>query len=154
MKGTANMDMIIKPFVGVDKFKLLSSEREVLKLLNERNLSFSKEIWDNEECTVKVPWTVFRADNSMSFFFAKDKLFKIYMEEGFNGSLQNGIAIGTSIDEAKRIDNTLKYDEWNEDWSSDCGYWLEDSLDTNKVVSLTIFIRELLDDDLFEKYEW
>lgn len=148
------MSYFINPFIGVGQFTLLSSEREVKDILNQIDISFSEELWDNSECTVKVPWKIIRADNSMSFFFAKDKLFKIYMEEGFNGSLQNGIAIGTSMDEAKRIDSSLKFDEWNEDWSSEHGYWLEDSLDTNQVISITIFIQELLDDDLFEKYEW
>lgn len=41
-----------------------------------------------------------------------------------------------------------------EDWSSENGYWLEDSLDTKQVISITIFIQALLDDDLFEKYAW
>ena len=90
----------------------------------------------------------------MSFFFANDKLFKIYLCEGFAGSLSNGISIGTSIEDAKQIDPSLKFDDWNEDWSSDAGYWLEDSPDSDKVISITIFIKELPDDDLFEKYEW
>lgn len=148
------MSCFINPFIGVGKFTLLSSEREVKDILNQVGFSFSEELWDNSECTVKVPWKIIRADNSMSFFFANDKLFKIYMEEGFIGSLQNGISIGTYMDVAKKLDSTLKYDEWNEDWSSESGYWLEDSLDTNQVISITIFIQELLDDDLFEKYEW
>lgn len=148
------MSYFINPFNGVGQFTLLSSEEEVKEILNKTGISFVEELWDNSECTVQVPWKIIRASNSMSFFFAKDKLFKIYMEEGFIGSLQNGISIGTYMDEARRLDSTLKYDEWNEDWSSENGYWLEDSLDTKQVISITIFIQELLDDDLFERYEW
>lgn len=148
------MQKIIQPFIRIGDFTLLSSEKTVTEILNKNNISYVKEIWDNNDCTVKVPWLIIRTENSMSFFFANDKLFKIYVSEGFSGSLPNGIAIGTNIEEAKKIDPSLKYDDWNDDWTSDSGYWLENSLDSNKVVSITIFIKEILDDDLFEKYEW
>lgn len=148
------MSKIIRPFIGVDNYKLLSTEKEIVNILKIEKISFEKEIWSNEECTIKEPWTVLRADNSMSFFFAKDKLFKIFMQIGFDGSLPNGISIGTDIEEAQKTDETLRFDDWNEDWSSDEGYWLEDDIDTKKIISITIFIKELLDDDLFDKYEW
>ena len=148
------MSKIIKPFIGVDNYKLLSSEQDIVELLKRENVSFEKEIWSNEECTVKVPWTILRANNSMSFFFAKDKLFKIFMQNGFDGSLSNGITIGTNIEDAQQTDKSLHFDDWNEDWSSNEGYWLEDDIDTKNIISITIFIKELLDDDLFEKYEW
>lgn len=148
------MSKIIRPFIGVDNYKLLSTEKEIVNMLKTEKVSFEKEIWSNEECTVKEPWTVLRADNSMSFFFAKDKLFKIFMQTGFDGALPNGISIGTDIEDAQKTDKTLRFDDWNEDWASDEGYWLEDDIDTKNIISITIFIKELLDDDLFDKYEW
>lgn len=148
------MSKIIRPFIGVDNYKLLSNEKEIVNILKTEKVSFEKEIWSNDECTVKEPWTVLRADNSMSFFFAKDKLFKIFMQTGFDGALPNGISIGTYIEDAQKTDETLCFDDWNEDWSSDEGYWLEDDIDTKNIISITIFIKELLDDDLFDKYEW
>lgn len=148
------MSRIINPFVGINNFTFLSSAKTVERILKTENVLFTKETWSNDECTVKVPWNIIRTENSMSFFFAKDKLFKIYVSEGFDGSLSNGIAIGMNIEDAQKIDSSLKYDEWNEDWSSDAGYWLEDSVDHHKIISITIFIKEFLDDDLFEKYEW
>lgn len=148
------MSKIIKPFIGVDNYKLLSSEKEITDILKNENISFEKEIWANEECTIQEPWTILRAENSMSFFFAKNKLFKIFMQSGFEGSLLNGISIGTSIENAQQTDKTLRFDDWNEDWFSDEGYWLEDDIDTKKIISITIFIKELLNDDLFDKYEW
>lgn len=148
------MNKIIQPFIGFDNFTLLSSEKTVTEILIKNNISFAKEIWNNDECTVKVPWNIIRTKDSVSFFFANDKLFKIYFSEGFAGSLLNGISVGTNIEDAKKIDPSLKYDDWNEDWSSDDGYWLEESLDNSSIISITIFIKELLDEDLFEKYEW
>lgn len=58
------------------------------------------------------------------------------------------------MDEALKLDSTLKYDDWNEDFHSDKGYWIEDNLENNTVLSITIFIKEVLDEDLFYKYEW
>ncbi len=148
------MSRIIKPFVGVDNYKLLSNEQEIIDNLKAENISFEIEIWSNDECTVQEPWTIIKADNSMSFFFAKNKLFKIFMQNDFDGFLSNGISIGTKIEDALQIDKTLHFDNWNEDWCSDNGYWLEDDINTKSVISITIFIRELLDDDLFDKYQW
>lgn len=34
------------------------------------------------------------------------------------------------------------------------GYWLEDNINDNSVISISIFIKEAIDDDLFDKYEW
>ena len=60
----------------------------------------------------------------------------------------------TPIEEALSIDPTLAYNEEEEDYGSEEGYWMEDNLETEKVMSITIFIKELLDDDLFFTYEW
>lgn len=148
------MSKIAIPFVGVNNYKLLSSEQEIVDILKTENVTFKIEIWTNDECSVQEPWTIIRADNSMSFFFAKNKLFKIFMQTDFDGCLSNGISIGTKIENALQIDNTLHFDDWNEDWCSAEGYWLEEDIITKEVVSITIFIKELLDDDLFDKYQW
>ena len=29
-----------------------------------------------------------------------------------------------------------------------------DDIETNKIISITVFIKEVLDDDLFEEYKW
>ena len=34
------------------------------------------------------------------------------------------------------------------------GYWIEDEIDTKQVIKIAVFIKEVLDYDLFEKYEW
>ena len=145
---------LIQPFVGVDEFKLLSSEETILDILRKKQMEFSKEIWDNEECTVKVPWVIVRTADHLSFFFAKNRLFKIFIDGGNDSELPNGIHIGMPIAEAQSIDKSLEFDEWNEDWSSKEGYWIEDGIDDGLISSITIFIKELLDEDSFEKYEW
>ena len=122
--------------------------------MEQEKVQFSIEIWDNANLTNPVPWTIIRTEDSMNFFFAKDKLFKIYVDKGFEGQLSNGISIGSSMDEVRAIDPDIKFNEWEEDWNSPKGYWIEDELDNDTVATITVFIKEVIDDDLFEKYEW
>ena len=58
------------------------------------------------------------------------------------------------IEEAMEIDPKLEWNDWDEDFQSPDGYWLEDELDNNTVISISIFIKEALDDDLFDNYKW
>ena len=58
------------------------------------------------------------------------------------------------MDDALKIDHSLKFDDWNEDYESESGYWLEDNIDDNTVLSIAIFIKEVLHDETFFKYNW
>ena len=48
----------------------------------------------------------------------------------------------------------MEYDDWNEIWSSNKGYRLVDTVESNKVIIFSIFIKEVLDDDAFYSYNW
>lgn len=148
------MKRMIIPFQGIGDYKLYSSEEQIKNQLLVEGVKFCEELWGNEECTDPVPWTIIRTESKMNFFFAKNKLFKIYVESGFEGSLESGISIGTSMDDVIKLDPEIRYDDWEEDWSSPKGYWIEDEIDSNTVMTITIFIKEVLDDELFEQYEW
>ncbi len=87
-------------------------------------------------------------------FTVQNKLFEIWVEEKFSGKLPNGIKVGMSMKEACKIDSKLKFDDWEEDWRSPLGYWIAQKLDTKQIKVIAIFIKEILDYDLFEKYEW
>ena len=144
----------VYPFIGLDEIKLLSSLSNVKKYLNANKINYSTEYQSNKGCNPEVPWTILHIDNSISLMFANDKLWQIYLEENYSGSLPNGIKIGMPLDDALKIDPTLKYDDWNEDFQSDFGYWIEDDLDNNTVLSIAIYIKEVLDDDTFYSYKW
>ena len=58
------------------------------------------------------------------------------------------------LDEALKIDPSLKFNDWDEDFESLKGYRIEDNLDNNTVLSISIFIKEALDDEIFFRYEW
>ena len=91
----------------------------------------------------------------MSLFFAKNrKLFRIVLWQAYSGSLPNGIHPGMKIDEATCIDPDLKYVNWNEDYESDTGYWLEDDVESGEIMSISIFIKEMLNDDQFDNCDW
>ena len=58
------------------------------------------------------------------------------------------------MNKACEIDPDLKYDDWEEDYQSSQGYWLEDDLGSGKVLSISIFIKEALNEEVFEEYKW
>lgn len=142
------------PFEGLGDIKLLSSFDEIKNYLKNNEINFSIEYQSNKGCNPEVPWTMIHIDDSITLSFAKNKLWQIFVEEKFEGLLSNGIKIGMPMNEALKIDPSLQYDDWNEDYQSEQGYWIEDNLDDNTVLSITIFIKEVMDDETFFKYEW
>ena len=144
----------IVPFKGYGEFLLYQSVNEAKTVIKNHSMKYTSEVWKNNECTNPIPWTIIRIEDNIYMFFANDKLFKIYLSYGCNAKLSNGISIGMKLDEALAIDPDLEYDDWEEDYQSPHGYWLEDDLDNGTVMSITIFIKEALDEELFEKYNW
>ncbi len=149
-----NNETII-PYEGIESIKLYQKIDEVKTVLQSDGILYREEIWSAESETVPNPWTVLVVDNFASLFFAKnDKLFKIVFWEGYQGSLTNGISPGISIEDAGSMDPSLSYDDWTEVYQSDEGYWIEDNIETNTVMSISIYIKELLDEDNFDYCNW
>ena len=75
-----------------------------------------------------------------------------------NGShtdvIADKISLGMNIKDAKMLDDSIEYDDWEEVYTSDLGYWLEDDVESGEIISITIFIKELEDDDVFFRYDW
>lgn len=144
----------IEPYVGVGDFKLYMTIEDAKAIIRKSKVKFSTELWSNKGCTSDLPWTIIRVENSIHMFFAKNKLFKIYVENDFVGKLDNGICISMPMEKVLEIDSTLEFDDWEEDYQSKNGYWIEDNLDDKTVATISIFIPEILDDDVFDTYEW
>lgn len=53
-----------------------------------------------------------------------------------------------------KVDNNLKYNEWDEIWQSTKGYWLYDTIEFKRVYMFTIGIKEMFNDDEFYSYKW
>ena len=145
----------ILPYKGIDGINLYQPIDAVRKLLSDAGLKYREEIWGSSSETIPNPWTVLILDDIISLFFAcNGKLFKIVLWKEYQGSLPNGIRPRMAIDEAQNIDPELTYDDWNEDYESPLGYWLEDDIDTGEISSISIFIPELQDEDNFDYCNW
>ena len=142
------------PYKGFDDIPFKMSYEAVCKTLRKNNVKFTTEHWPNKGCSPEVAWDIIRVGEDVSFFFAKGKMFKIYVENGFSGCLENGVSMGMTIAEAQSIDPSIQYDDWEEEYTSNLGYWLEDDLESHEIISITVFIKELEDEEVFFRYEW
>lgn len=144
----------IKPFNGIGDITFCMSYDETREYLKTNGIKYSVELWENKGCDPEIPWKIIRIDKCISLFYAKGKMFKICLENNFSGLLENGIRIGMSISEAQEIDSSLVFEEDEEYYSSELGYWLEDDVESKNITSITVFIKEILDDNLFFSYQW
>lgn len=143
------------PFNGTESFNLYQDFSVATAILDQSKIGYIVELWESTSETVPNPWKVIVVENVISLFFAKNnKLFKIVVWDNYKGSLPNGISTGMDIATAQAIDSSLVYNDWNEDYESDNGYWIEDDVETKKVMSISIYIREVLDEDDFDYCRW
>lgn len=143
------------PFRGTDSIQLYQTIDIVREALDKYQVGYSIELWESTSETVPNPWKVIVIEGVLSLFFAKnDKLFKIVAWDNYKGTLPNGIAVGMNISDAQKLDSTLIYNEWNEDYESDNGYWVEDDVESNTIMSISIFIKEVLEEDTFDYCKW
>ena len=144
----------IKPYIGIDDIKLYSSLDEVISYLDNNNIKYEKSTWSVEGETIPDPWTILEINNTMKIAFAKNnKCFEIVALEDYKGKLPNDICIGMNLDEALKLDKTISFEEFEEYYSSKKGYWFEDDLTTGKIISITIYIKEINDKD-FDECKW
>lgn len=144
----------IIPFVGTDMISFNMSYNQVRNVLKESKIGYNVELRPNKGCTPEVPWKIIRTNNSVSVFFANDKMFKLNCGSSSAGILNNGIKVGMSIEEAIKIDPTLEYDEFEEYYESSNGYWLFVNSGSDIISDITVFIKDVLDDDVFFLYKW
>lgn len=142
------------PYIGFDDINFKMSFDEVKEYLKNNKIKFNTENWPNKGCDPEVPWDIIRVGKNISIYFAKNRMFKIYFENDFSGTLANGISLGMNIKDAELLDSTILYDDWEEIYTSELGYWLEDDVESGEIISITIFIKELENEDVFFKYEW
>ena len=145
----------IIPFYGTDSIQLYQNIDIVRSTLDKLQAGYTIELWESASETIPNPWKVIVIEGVLSLFFAKnDKLFKIVVWDNYAGTLPNGISTGMNISDAQRLDPTLAYNDWNEDYESAEGYWVEDDVETNNIISISIFIKEVLEEDTFDYCKW
>ena len=146
-------DSII-PYTGIDSFRFGESIEEIRKELKDNKITFNQSVDPHKGSTPEISWTFIEIGKSITLCFVKEILFEIVLENAFEGELPNGIKVGMNMDEVKQIDDTLQYNDDDEDYISKMGYWIEDDLDTKKVTAITVYVREAEDSESFFKYEW
>lgn len=136
----------IIPFKEMGRIKLYSTIDELQPILSDEKTT--RTILNEE-------WTRYDIGKSLMLFFHEKnkKLFKICTQEEYQGSLPNGISVGTDEKEFSILDETLSYDDFDEVWESELGYFVETDAETNKAVWISIFIKELLSKD-FDLCNW
>ncbi|MDO5297053.1 MAG: hypothetical protein Q4F00_10585 [bacterium] len=144
----------IRPYIGYGEINFNMTLTDVKTLLKQKRQHFRHDHRPNKGDDPEVAWDIIRIDNSINIYFAKSKMWKIEFENSFIGRLKNGISLGTPIKEALRIDPTLEYNEWDEQFESQLGYWLVDNIETGAIVAIAIFIKEVENDELFYSYNW
>ncbi len=147
-------DKKIIPFVGIDDIKLGSKLNDVVQILKKHGIKYCIGVKPNKRCTKKIPRETIYIENYMSLIFADNILWQINFKEEFKGKLDNGIKIGTDVKDLNKFDETIKFNDWDEVWESDHGYWLYDIAESEKIYTFTIFIKECLNDDEFYSYDW
>ena len=138
----------IIPYKGTGIFDLYGSYKDIKDKMQSQKIKYTEEVW--KETDMDPSWTIINIGEDIELFFTLNKLFKIVLMNNFKGSLPNGINMTTLIEDAKKIDPTLAFDNWDEIYISDNGYWIEDNLDTKKLLSISIFIREIDEDDYYK----
>ena len=148
-------DYDLIPNIGIKNIKIGMNYKDVEEIFKKNEIPYKKEI-DNHERTDRVPWTFLEIENYMIFSFAKDILWKIDAIGNYKGKLKNGIKLGMKIDSALKVDNSLKFEDWEEIYISKNNYILEDECENNSVITMTIGIYEVFSDDSdsFYNYHW
>lgn len=143
----------IIPFEGIESFKLGMKIEEVRSILKANKIPFNQTEQSNKGTTSNVPWVFITVDSSLTFCFAKEVMYEMYFENQYSGRLPNGVCIGMDSEELMNIDSSLMYNDEEEDFESQEGYWVVDDVLAKKVVCITIFLP-IVETESFYNYEW
>ena len=149
------MRYILKPHEGIGGITLYDNYDHILNILDNNKIKYRVDIQDNSMCTVNYNWRIIVVEDYLRLYFSEGnyKLFKISVENNKDITLPNSIHVGMKTDDALKIDQKLKFNDWDEIYESGNDYYLEDSLITGNIESLNICIKELDDDD-FDYCRW
>ena len=150
-----SMRYILKPHEGIGDIALYDNYDHILNILDNNKIKYRLDIQDNSACTVSFNWRIIVVEDCLHLYFSEGnyKLFKISVENNKDIILPNSIHVGMKTDDALKIDQSLKFNDWDEIYESGNDYYLEDSLITGNIESLNIYIKELDDDD-FDYCRW
>lgn len=142
----------IIPYKGFSDIDLSMSPQEVINLLETNKIVYSRH--ERPKGGDPVAWDIINIGEDVNIYFAKNTMFGIVFKNSYSGKLSNGICLGMTMEEALKLDPTLTFDDDDEIYESNQGYWLDESLVSGKIYAITIFIKEVLNENLFYSYTW
>lgn len=100
-------------------------------------------------------WIRYDIQNSVELFFhlKNNKLFRITTLDNYQGKLFKKIGVGTTKKELLEAEPSFVYNDFEEAWESEKGIFIEMDVETNTVRWISVYIRELDDED-FENANW
>lgn len=136
----------IIPFERVGEIKLYSTRKELRDLLEMKG-NTTKIIFDD--------WIQYNIQDTIELLFhiKNDKLFRITTLEKYQGKLFGKIGIGITEKELLEAEPSFEYDDFEEVWESTRGVFIEMDAETNTVKWISVYIKELMDED-FEEANW
>ena len=136
----------IVPFEGFGEIKLYRTRDELHELLEGEAV---------EAGIINNDWIRYDIQNSVELFFhlKNNKLFRITTLDNYQGKLFEKIGVGTTEKELLEVEPSFVYDDFEEVWESEKGIFIEMDAETNTVRWISVYIREL-DDENFENANW
>lgn len=136
----------IVPFKGFGEIRLYSTRDELHELLKKEDVE--SEIIHNN-------WIRYDIQNSVELFFhlKNNKLFRLTTLDNYQGKLFEKIGVGTTEKELLEVEPTFVYDDFEEVWESEKGIFIEMDAETNTVRWISIYIKEIDNED-FEEANW
>lgn len=147
------LDYPISPYKGIGNMTFGAKLYDIKAWLKKEKIPYVQSIDLNKGCVPEIPWTFIVIYNSVTLCFVYDILFQIVLENQFEGVLPNGGHLGMLMTELEAVDPSLEYNDDEEDYYSEDGYWVTDDIESGKVTSITIFVPEIIEENFFE-YKW
>ena len=137
----------IVPWEGMGGIKLYSTIKELRNILEDRD-KVTAVVYHNM-------WVKYTVEDVMELFFhlANGKLFKIVTLSGYKGKLFDKISVRTLESELLELEPSFIYEDFEEVYESEKGVFLETDPVTTETTWITIYIKELLDDN-FKEAKW
>lgn len=141
-----NLDAKIKPWKGlggVELYTHISKLQQYLEESRAKTQMLGRFLVKYEIQDQLILW----------FNIVNGKLFKITACKEYKGVLFNKIKIGMDIEDVLKEDNSFSYDDFEEVYESEKGIYIETHPQTNEVMWISVFIKEISSKD-FEQGNW
>ena len=140
------MNAPIIPWIGLGNIKLYETIKNIKPLIAQENVKGF--LYDKFLIRYELEDEVY-----LFFNLLNGKLFKLTALKKYKGMLLNQIKIGMNIRELLKIEPSFEYEDFEEVYVSPKGIFVEINPDTEDIMWISVFIREL-ETPNFMQAEW